>query len=177
MIQLKILFKNTTKYSEENYAKFLQFHDKKYSFSYKLYTIVIIMLILYCIIAQVKYHNYSIAIIFCIALTLFFLWRFFHPITLVQKELKSDTITKEKSFTFRFYERSFTIQSNKIFARTYYSKLYKVFETNDFFYLYVDKEHAYLIDKSTFSIGTPKEFSEFIKKKTFIKFKNTEDKK
>ena len=92
VIQLKILFKNTTKYSEENYAKFLQFHDKKYSFSYKLYTIVIIMLILFCIIAQVKYHNYSIAIIFCIALTLFFLWRFFHPITLVQKELKSDSI-------------------------------------------------------------------------------------
>ena len=147
---MKLLFKNTTKYSKSVYDEFLKFHRKKYRFTYILYNVIVIALILFCITVQVQYHNFTIAILFCFALSLFVLWRYLHPIEEVTKEYNSEKIQKEKSFTFKFYEKFYTCEDSKQISKLKYYKLYKVYETNDFFYLYIDRTHSFLLDK-TFS--------------------------
>ena len=69
---MKILFKNETKYNKEIYENFLNFHNKKFHFKYTLYTAAIIMLLIFCLSLQVKYHNYTLAILFEIFLSAFF---------------------------------------------------------------------------------------------------------
>lgn len=165
MIKLKLLFENTTKYNKIVYNKFLAFHTKKYGFTYTAYTIIVIAFILFSMILQIKYHNFSIAILLCCGLTFFILWRYLHPISEVSKEYKSDKIQKEKEHTFKFYEKFFTVENKKEIFEIKYYQLYKVFETSDFFYLYIDKTHSFLIDKSNFKNNNPTEFSSFIKKK------------
>lgn len=76
-IYLKILFKNETKYNKEIYENFLNFHNKKFHFKYTLYTAAIIMLLIFCLSLQVKYHNYTLAILFGIFLSAFFCGGFY----------------------------------------------------------------------------------------------------
>ncbi|MCI8410971.1 MAG: YcxB family protein [Clostridia bacterium] len=170
---MDILFKNTMKYNKDIYEEFLLFHNKKYRLSHIFYTITIIALILFCLTIQVKYHNYTIAILFCIGLTCFLLWRFFHPICVASKEFKSDKIQNEEEFTFTFFDKYFKIQNRLKYQTIKYRRLYKIFETSTFFYLYIDRTHAFLIDKSTFTIGSSNEFSNFISKKCWFKYKKT----
>ena len=63
---MKLLFKNTTRYSEKVYKEFLNFHQNKYQFRYTLYTFVIAMLLIMFLIVQIKSYNYTFAIIFCV---------------------------------------------------------------------------------------------------------------
>ena len=130
---MKILFKNETKYNKEIYENFLNFHNKKFHFKYTLYTAAIIMLLIFCLSLQVKYHNYTLAILFGIFLSAFFLWRFLHPISIAQKELKSKKIENKKTFYFIFYEDKFKIRDNENYNIMPYFKLYKIFETENFF--------------------------------------------
>lgn len=169
---MKILFKNTTKYTKKFYDIFLEFHNKKYGFYYSLYNIIIISLFLFCIILQVQYNYYSIAIFTCFVLTAFILWRFLHPIHDVSKEYKSDKFKDEQSFTFKFYEKFFTCENKTEISKIKYSKLHKVYETNKFFYLYIDRNHSFLMDKSKFLQNNPSEFSTFIKRKCLLRFRN-----
>ncbi len=168
---MKLLFKNTTTYNKDIYDKFLLFHQKRYHFSYTVYTATVVALILFVLILQVKYHNFTIAILFCCVFTIFILWRYFHPIAEVSKEYQSDKIQKGKSFTFKFYDNFFIIENIKEFSKFKYYKLYKVFETVDFFYLYIDKTHAFLLDKTKFKNNNSQQFSDFIKKKCWWCFK------
>lgn len=170
-MKLKILFKNKTKYSKETYKKFVEFHSNKYSFQYTLFNIIIIALILFCIILQVSYKYYSLAIFTCTIFTGFCLYRYFHPISVVQKELNGKTIREEKCFTFKFYEKYFKVYDTLNFDTVKYYKLRRVFETKDFFYLYIDKNHAFIISKKNFLIGKSSDFSRFISKKCFLRFK------
>lgn len=150
--------------------EYLEFHKKTFGLKYTLYTVFILALLLFCLILQVKAHNYSLAIIFCSIITSFFLWRYLHPISEVSKDFKSDKIQKEEEFTFVFYENNFkVITSSKTYVIKYYH-LYKIFETSTFFYLYIDKTHAMLLNKASFSIGSADEFSNFIHKKCWYKF-------
>lgn len=165
VIKLKILFENTTKYSKDIYENFLTFHQKKYRFSYITYNIIVTAFVITGLILQVKYHNYSIAILLCCGLTFFLLWRLFHPISEVSKEYKSEKIKQQKEYTFKFYTNFFTVEDNKQIYKLKYFDLYKIFETSTFFYLYLDKNHAFLIDKSKFKENNTNEFSIFIKKK------------
>ena len=174
---MKILFKNKTKYSKEIYTEYLNFHRKKYNFSYKLYTAFIIFLILLCVTMQIKYHYYTLAIIMCVALTIFFLWQFIHPEYQVAKEYQSDKIANENEFTFIFYKKHFKVVGKKQFSDCKYYELHKVFETNNFFYLYLDKNHALLLKKDCFTVGNPEEFSTFVKKKVLWKYRKFKDKK
>ena len=171
MINLKILFKNTTKYTKDTYSEFVKFHNKKYNFTYILYTIICSALFLFCIVFQVNKHLYNLAILFCVAITCFILWRFFKPISDVSKELNGDTLKNEKEFSFKFYNDYFIISDNTTYSKMKYFELYKVYETTNFFYLYTDRTHSFLINKSNFSIGTPVDFSEFIHKKLRFRFK------
>ena len=136
-----------------------------------LYTAFIIGLLLFCLVVQVNAHNYSLAIIFCSIITVFFLWRYLHPISEVSKDFKSDKIQKEEKFTFIFYENNFKIRAKLQTSIMKYSDLYKIFETPTFFYLYTDKTHSMLLKKDSFSIGSANEFSNFIRKKCWYKFK------
>ena len=171
VIIVKVLFKNKTKYSKETYKEFLGFHSKKYHFSYVLFTVTIIFLILFCIVLQIAYNYYLLAILSCIIFTCFCLYRYFHPISVVNKELNGKTIKEEKSFTFKFYEKHFKIQDNLQIDTVKYYQLRKAFETKNFFYLYIDRTHAFIINKENFSIGTPTDFSKFLKKKCIFRFK------
>ena len=105
VIVLKILFKNTTKYSKSIYTKFLQFHKKQYGLKYSLYTALISFLLLFCIIVQLKVHNIALIVVFCTIIVCFFLWRYVRPITEVNKEFQSQKIQSEEEFTFIFYEK------------------------------------------------------------------------
>lgn len=168
---LKLLFKNTTKYNKKIYDEFLKFHNDNFSHKYYFYTILIMIALFYCISMQVIYHNITLAILLCIILSCFFLWRLLHPISEISKEYKSDKIQNQKEFTFLFFEKQFKVRDKLKFEFIKYSKLYKIFETDDFFYLYLDKTHSIIISKSCFTKGSPSEFSEFLKKKYWWKYK------
>lgn len=174
---MKILFKNNTKYSKEIYTEYLSFHRKKYNLSYRLYTGIVIFLILMCIVFQVQYHYYTLAITSCFVLTAFFLWQFIHPEYEVAKEYQSDKIINESEFSFIFYNKYFKVVGKKQFSNCKYYKLHKVFETDDFFYLYLDKNHALLLKKDGFTIGNSENFSTFIEKKVLWKYSRFKDKK
>lgn len=167
---MNILFKNKTKYTKQIYKKYLQFHQNKFKHKYIFTTIVIILLLLFCIVTNLKYQNYPTSFVLIVSLTAFLFYKFFYPIKKVQKELKTEKFEKEKIFTFKFYEKFFTISDNKKFEKIKYWKLYRVYESKDFFYLYIDKEHAFLLDKSTFIKGNPYDFYKFIRKKYLLKF-------
>lgn len=174
---MKLLFENTTKYTQEIYNTFLEFHSKKFGFSYVLYNVISIALILFCIVMLVAYHYLTIAIFLCCILTGFILWRYLHPIMEVSKEFNSEKIQKETSFTFKFYKTFFTCQDDKFISKIKYYKLRKVFETDNFFYLYIDRNHSFLIDKSKFKYNNSSDFSNFIKKKLWFNYKNYSSKK
>ena len=119
----------------------------------------------------VQNHYYGLAVIFCACLTSFILYRYFHPISVVAKELNGKTIKEEKAFTFKFYEKYFRIQDKLQIDTVKYYQIRKIFETKSFFYLYIDRTHAFIINKENFLIGKPADFSEFLKKKCIFRFK------
>lgn len=152
MITLKILFKNKTKYTKQAYKEFVEIHNKTHNFTYTLYTVIVIALLLICLVLQVNNHTYSLAITFCLIITCFILWRFFHPVSVVSKQFNSSTIQTEKEFTFNFYNKYFKIIDNNQFEIFKYYKIYKVYETDNFFYLYTDRTHSFLISKNNFLV-------------------------
>lgn len=160
------LFKNKTKYTEQNYQQFVNFHSKKYNFSYYTYTIIISLLMVYCCILGIIQKDFGITLLFACMLIVFLILRIYIPnrsYLKTKKDLKSE---KNNLFIFNFYQHYFTIGK----SRLYYFKLHKVFETKDYFYLYVDEENAALVSKSGFEIGTPDDFTNFIKKKCLLKY-------
>ena len=152
MINLKILFKNKTKYTKQAYKEFVEIHNKTHNFTYTLYTVIVIALLLICLVLQVNNHTYSLAITFCLIITWFILWRFFHPVSVVSKQFNSSTIQTEKEFTFNFYNKYFKIIDNNQFEIFKYYKIYKVYETDNFFYLYTNRTHSFLINKNNFLV-------------------------
>lgn len=166
---MKPIFKNTTKYSKEIYMKFLEFHNQKYGLKYQIYTILFIILLIYCIIINIKYQNIIPAIIFTIVLGLVIYQRYFSQIKIIKKELKSEQIEKENQFTFYFYEKYFKIRNKQLNDKVKYKQLYKIHETEEYFYLYIDHTHSYILYKKGFTQGEPEEFYKFIKsKKLFL---------
>lgn len=149
---MKILFKNKTKYTKQAYKEFVEIHNKTHNFTYTLYTVIVIALLLICLVLQVNNHTYSLAITFCLIITCFILWRFFHPVSVVSKQFNSSTIQTEKEFTFNFYNKYFKIIDNNQFEIFKYYKIYKVYETDNFFYLYTDRTHSFLISKNNFLV-------------------------
>ena len=152
MIKLKILFKNKTRYTKQAYKEFVEIHNKTHNFTYTLYTVIVIALLLICLVLQVNNHTYSLAITFCLIITCFILWRFFHPVSIISKQFNSSTIQTEKEFTFNFYNKYFKIIDNNQFEIFKYYKIYKVYETDNFFYLYTNRTHSFLINKNNFLV-------------------------
>lgn len=174
---MEVLFKNTTTYSEKIYRNFLEFHQNKYQFKYMLFTFIIVILLITLLIVQIKSYNYTIAILFCFIITLFILWRYFRPVSIVKKELSSKKIQEQETFTFEFYDKYFKVSNDKEYSIVKYHELKKIFETKDFFYMYLDRQNAFILDKSRFEKETSNEFSTFIKKKCFFKYSIQESSK
>lgn len=164
---MKPLFENITKYNKKNYEQFIKFHNKKFSFSYNFYTIIMAILLLLCIVLNLFGKQFTLAFIFVILLTIFFMFRLYFPYKRQQKNEKLYKNNKETICTYSFYKWYFTL-NNQTF---YYLKLYKVFETDTYFYLYINEEHAALVKKSGFTTGTVDDFRKFIKNNCFLKYK------
>lgn len=162
---MKILFKNKTKYTKDCYQQYLHFHQSKYGLRYQFTTIVIILMLSFCILMNLNYKNYIALILLLPFLCTFIYHQFYHPKKIITKELESDKFEKEKTFTFKFYEKYFTITCDGIGEKLKYSNLHRVFETADYFYLYIDKTHSLLLDKSGFTVGNISKFLRFLKRK------------
>lgn len=149
---MKVLFKNTTKFSKDIYTNFLIFHSKTYDLSYFLYTIGILLLLLFCMAVQISSQHYYLVAIYIAIFLAFLFYRFFHPIKTVKKEYNSDKITQESNITYLFFEKYYIVHYNNCSRTMYYRNIRRVFETDTFFYFYLDKTHAYLIQKNTFTL-------------------------
>lgn len=166
---MKVNFKNTTKYTKETYEKFLTFHQKKYGTKYKIYTLVVIILLAFCVAMNFRYGNIGVGFIFLVSVVCFLLYRFFHPLEKIKKESNSDKIKNEMEYVFTFYNHFMHVSGNGISQRVRYWKLKKAFEDREYFYLYITDEYAFAIKKNGFSIGTYRDFMTFIKKKILFK--------
>lgn len=160
------LFKNVTKYTANNYKEFAEFHSNKYSFSHNIYTLIMSILLLYCVILNIKNKDILLILFFLLLLILFLVWRLYIPNKRYQKMKENYKNNKVSEFEFSFYKNYFTINKKTL----YYFKLFKIFETNDYFYLYVDEDNAALVSKTGFKVGSADEFSKFIKKKCLLKY-------
>jgi len=167
----KPLFKNTTIYNKKIYINFNNFHINKFGFKYDIYTLLLAILFLYCIVIIFKNKVYYLGFLFILGLISFIIWRLFRPIITFKKEVNSRKIVKHQKFTYCFYNYFFDILNDNKKSSLSYFRIRKIFETDNEFYLYLDKTHALLLDKSSFTIGTSEEFSKFIKKKCWYKYK------
>lgn len=163
---MELLFKNVTTYNSENYDKFVEFHGKKFAFSYNAYNIIMLSLLLYCIILNIVKKNLALFLLFVALFALIILFRIYLPIKRHENTKDNFEDEKETNYTFSFYKKYFSIDKEYI----YYFQLYRIYETADYFYLYIDDENAVLVSKSGFEQGTSEEFSKFIKKKGLLKY-------
>lgn len=166
----KLLFKNSTQYSKELYDIFIKFHREKFSLKYDMFTIFILILLVYCLIMTIINKILFLAITFALIIIIFSSYRLLGPIFFYKKEVNKKAITKEKIFKFYFYDKYFKIRDNLSYDTIPYFRLYKIFETKDFFYLYFNKKYSFIVDKSGFTQGTTEEFSKFIKDKMWVKY-------
>lgn len=166
---MKVLFKNVTKYTEENCNRFERFHNKKYGKKELMTLLTITILLIYIAITNMIYKNWWVV---CLIILFGILWYFY---TQYQSEQGKSGKRKIPSYTFYFYENIIKIKYKKQSDRILYFKLHKIFETKQFFYLYTDEKNSLIIDKNGFQIGTAEEFTKFIKAKCPFKY-HREDK-
>lgn len=166
---MEIRFQNTTTYNLSEYKKFVEFHAKKYGFKYHLYTLFVMMLLIFCMVLQFCYGNITLGILFVFALVIFIFYRLLHPLFFTKKEATSKKIQKQMTNTYTFYDDFVTISNGNDNVKLKYRQFYKVFEESDRFYLYLNKNHSYILLKNNFSIGKQEDFYTFIKKKLWIK--------
>ena len=163
---MKLLFKNITIYNSKNYNQFIKFHGEKFNFSYNAYTLLMLVLMLYCVVLNIIQKNFVLFLLFLAMFALTIVFRMYLPAQRYQKTKKKFAQSKQTSVTIDFFNLYFKV-AGKVYP---YLKLYKVFETKDYFYLYIDEENAVLVNKCGFKIGTAAGFTEFIKKKCLFKY-------
>ena len=166
---MKILFKNTTEYSKENYNQFVKFHQDKFGTKTILKIGVIAICLLYIFMVNLFNKNWRlIGILLIVGLVIYGLNKLRIS---VQTEDRKKTINNKKKFTFFFYNSYIKVKSGRKFDRIRYFELYKIFKTEDYFFLYTDEDHSLILSKDGFEIGTPEAFDLFIKKKCPLKYR------
>ena len=168
---MDILFKNTTKYTKENYWDFLKFRDKKFGMQYRILTIMVSIIILYLLASNIVAKNMSLVIILFAIFVAYLFYRYYSQEKIVKNELKGESIQKQKEYTFVFYENQFCVKEGLKKQIVPYNKIYKVFETSDYFYMYTDKTHSLMLAKCGFEKGNSEDFGAFMKKKYPFKFR------
>lgn len=163
---MKILFKNTTKYTKKNRDNFLKFHSNKYRRKELTRIILFAICILYILVSNILYKNWLLVIVAVLFGVIGYL--------ILQNKLKNEEKNKNKikEFTFYFYEKHIKIKYKRSFERLKYFQLHKIFETSEYFFLYLDERNSLILSKEGFEVGTPKTFSAFIKNKCPLKYKN-----
>lgn len=161
---MKVLFKNTTKYTKENRNNFVEFHNNKYGVKELLNIIFLGIVMLYMLILNLIWKNWIFILI--IAITIGILY------TLEKNTKEKKERSKVKEFTFYFYKKHIKIKYKKEFERLKYFQLHKIFETDEYFFLYLDEKSSMILSKKGFEIGTANEFSQFIKHKCPLKYRN-----
>lgn len=166
---MKILFKNNTKYTKENYNAFIEFHQNKYGAKTLIKIGLILLCALYILIFNIINKNWKIIIILLVLGGLIYILNNFK----IQKQTTNNRkmVKKQKEFTFYFYKSYIKVKCGRKFDRLKYFELHKIFETKEYFFLYTDEEHSLIISKDGFEIGTAKQFAEFIKRKCPLKYK------
>lgn len=167
---MKILFKNTTKYTKENCNSFTKFHSRKYGKKELAKIILGTIFFLYLFVVNMIYVNW----IFFVALII--VGGIIYIVNNKKTEEKRNNKNKEKEYTFYFYEKYIKIKYRRRFERLTYFQIYKIFETSEHFFLYLDEKSSLILNKKGFEIGTPKEFSKFIKRKCPFKYKEEKNK-
>ena len=99
----KVLFKNITSYNNKNYAQFLKFHNDKYECSYNSYTIIMSILLIYCVIINIKNKNILTTLLFILLLISFVLLRFYLPLRRLKKTKENIRKSSTSIHTFFFY--------------------------------------------------------------------------
>ena len=166
---MKVLFKNTTKYTKENCNNFLEFHTNKYWKKELLKIILFGICILYILIFNIINKNWLLVLGAILSGGIIYL--------IEKSKFKKQEKNKKKvkEFTFYFYEKHIKIKHRREFERLKYFQIHRVFETDEYFFIYLDEKSSLILNKAGFEIGTPKQFSKFIRNKCPLKYKN-EDK-
>ena len=170
---MEVLFKNTTKYTQEQYFKFLKFHDSKYGIQYRILTIIVSIIILYMVAANIVAKNMELVYTLFVVLVIFLFYRYYSQEKIVKDEIKGEPLKKQKEYTFTFYENYFDIKNDSEKQQVPYKKIYRVYATKEYFYMYTDKTHSLMLSKSGFQVGNPENFAVFMKKKYAYKFKES----
>ncbi|MCI8481559.1 MAG: hypothetical protein HFJ27_00190 [Clostridia bacterium] len=130
---MEIRFQNTTEYNLGEYKKFVEFHVKKYHLKYHLYTLFIMVLLIFCMVVQFLHGGILLGLGFIFILLFFLCYRFFYPLYLTKKEATSPKVKKKMKNTYTFYDDFVTIKNDTDFVKLKYSKFYKIHEQNDRF--------------------------------------------
>lgn len=107
---MKPLFKNTTIYNSKNYNQFINFHNKKFAFSYNCYNIFMFILLSYCILLNIIEKNLLLVLLFVVLLFFLLLIRIYIPLKKHEKTKKYIQITRKTVSHFRFI--NFILQYN-----------------------------------------------------------------
>ena len=166
---MKILFKNTTKYTKENYNAFIEFHQNKYGVKTLIKIGLIFLCLIYIVLFNIIKGNWKLILILIAFGGLIYIFNNLR----IQKQTNNNKkmIKKQREFTFFFYEKYIKIKCGRKFDRLQYFELHKIFETKEYFFLYTDEEHSLIISKDGFQIGTSKQFADFIKRKCPLRYK------
>lgn len=163
---MKVLFRNTTKYTKEKYNDFLKFHDNKYGTKELIRLILIGLCLLYIFIFNIVCKKWYIILLFIVLAVIIY---FFNKLS-SDKRGKKNKRKIEKEYTFYFYENHIKIKYKRQFERLKYFSLHKIFETDKYFFLYLDERNSLILSKDGFEIGTAEGFSKFIKGKCPLKY-------
>ena len=123
------LFKNQTKYSEEEYNLFLESYNKEYGLSDILYSLINIAFFTLCTIYAILNKEVVLSIALIIGILTYIWYKFIRPRRKVDEEKQSNKIQKEFINTFYFYPKYFKVENPEGQAQKTYFGLYKVIET------------------------------------------------
>lgn len=105
---MKILFKNNTKYTKQNYNAFIEFHRNKYGKKALLKLGILTIVIFYIMIFNVIHKNWKVIIGFFVIGILVYL---LNNLKIQRQSTNNKSIiNKQKTFTFYFYEKHIKIK-------------------------------------------------------------------
>lgn len=166
------IFENKTKYTNQEYQKFLKSHEKEYGLSELAYALFNIIFFSFCLILALINKEFRLSVILLTGIIVYTWYKLIRPTNKVKEQEKSKKIVRQYVNKYDFYKHYFKVKNVEGEAQTFYFKIYRVIETDTNFYIYISKEYAFLISKKGFIGKTSEEFSNFIKKKASLKYKN-----
>ena len=123
---MKILFKNTTEYSRENYNEFIKFHTEKFGTKTLIKYGIIGLCLLYILISNLTNKNWKfIGIFLIIGLVVYGLSKL---MITSQTEERKKIMKNKKKITFFFYENYIKVKCGRNFERVGYFELYKIYK-------------------------------------------------